>query len=305
MMGKTEEINMHGVNLILLTLEDFKACVNTEDGCNVCMLQYKDKTIIPFQKERFEEKRTYGIPILFPTPNRTRDQRFTFEGVQSDAVMHGLVKNSAFTVTRMFSNAEEAGVTAYIEIAPGDALYSLYPYHCRLSVTISVSSHCLNYQFEVCNLGRNRMPFGIALHPFFHLNMQEAEIIMDADTVMEKDEAFLPTGKLIRTEKTKFDLRTRRRSRDFELDDVYLCKEGNPKALIQDDTLKISVNASDFFSHMVVYTPLDAPFLCIEPQSCSTDAINLFTKGYEELSGLCVLGAGERKHTKVSFTVIL
>jgi aldose 1-epimerase len=43
---------------------------------------------------------------------------------------------------------------------------------------------------------------------------------------------------------------------------------------------------------MVIYTPPGEPFFCLENQTCSTDAHNLYDKGFREESGLRFAGAG-------------
>ncbi len=304
MSVSAEEMIWQGMPLLRLTCDELTAYVNLLDGCNVCMLHYKNRQIIPFQKERQETKKTYGIPILFPTPNRTRDHEFLFHGIRSEAVMHGIVKNHAFSLENLFTEGNKAGMTGALEIGPAGALYEMYPYHCRLTATITVSSHSLNYRFDVENLDSKPMPYGIGLHPFFHLNMDKTKVKLQADAVMEKDEAFLPTGHIVRTAGTKYDLSDWKKSTQLELDDVYLCNDNNPKAQIRDNKSGISINTDEFFKHMVVYTPEGAPFLCVEPQSCSTDAINMYTKGHEALSGLCVLEAGTKHSSEVSFSLI-
>lgn len=71
-MGKIEKTLLEGIEVYELTCEGIKAKVNVEDGFNLCYLEVLGKILIPFQKKRYEAGMTYGIPVLFPTPNRTR-----------------------------------------------------------------------------------------------------------------------------------------------------------------------------------------------------------------------------------------
>ena len=45
---------------------------------------------------------------------------------------------------------------------------------------------------------------------------------------------------------------------------------------------------------MVVYTPPGRPFFCMENQTCSTDAHNLYSKGLEKEAHLLIAGQGKK-----------
>ena len=54
----------------------------------------------------------------------------------------------------------------------------------------------------------------------------------------------------------------------------------------------LTLEASELFTHSVVYTPAGQPFFCVENQSCSTDAHNLYARGLEKEAHLTVLPPG-------------
>jgi aldose 1-epimerase len=51
----------------------------------------------------------------------------------------------------------------------------------------------------------------------------------------------------------------------------------------------VTLEASEIFKHMVVYTPSKRDFFCLENQTCSTDAHNLYEKGFTEEAHLLIL----------------
>jgi aldose 1-epimerase len=55
----------------------------------------------------------------------------------------------------------------------------------------------------------------------------------------------------------------------------------------------LTLRASAFFTHAVIYTPPAQPYFCVESQSCSTDAHNLHTRGLTAESHLATLKPGE------------
>jgi aldose 1-epimerase len=54
----------------------------------------------------------------------------------------------------------------------------------------------------------------------------------------------------------------------------------------------MTCKASADFTHLVVYTPQE-PWFCVENQTCSTDAHNLYTLGWDKESHLMVLEPGQ------------
>jgi aldose 1-epimerase len=60
----------------------------------------------------------------------------------------------------------------------------------------------------------------------------------------------------------------------------------------------MQLSTSNEFSHVVVYTP-NAPYFCIENQTCSTDAHNLYTRGYHKESGLEIVESGTSKKGEI------
>ena len=81
----------------------------------------------------------------------------------------------------------------------------------------------------------------------------------------------------------------------LRLDDVYFGATPESKVDVRYETIGMELRqrASADFTHVVVYTP-DRDFFCIENQTCSTDAHNLFAKGLEKESHLQILQPGKK-----------
>ena len=92
---------------------------------------------------------------------------------------------------------------------------------------------------------------------------------------------------------------------ELDLDDVfYGLAESKPQVIYYDKLGKtVTLTASDMFTHSVVYTPAQAPFFCIENQSCSTDAHNLYAQGLVDESHLLILDPGESMSSYVEIAV--
>src|SRR5438128_10778501 len=69
--------------------------------------------------------------------------------------------------------------------------------------------------------------------------------------------------------------------------------------------MRLRITASEAFTHMVIYTlpsEADGPFFCLENQTCSTDAINLHSRGLGEMAHLIELRPGESSDGFIQYT---
>jgi aldose 1-epimerase len=115
----------------------------------------------------------------------------------------------------------------------------------------------------------------------------------------------LPTGKLLDVEQP-YDLRRFQELADLTLDDIYTSviadEDGLARCFLKNDASRmqtvVEFNVRQF-PNIVIYTP-PAPrqAVCIEPNTCPTDAFNLHERGIE--SNVIALGAGASADFKVS-----
>ena len=66
---------------------------------------------------------------------------------------------------------------------------------------------------------------------------------------------------------------------------------------------KIVLKATADFTHLIVYVPAGEEFFCVENQTCSTDAHNMYDKGFEVESGLKFVCAGHTHSGSVKYAV--
>jgi aldose 1-epimerase len=149
----------------------------------------------------------------------------------------------------------------------------------------------------VANPAPKRLPFGFAFHPWFQILGTRAATYLrvPAQKHMEA-EGLLPTGRLVDLAGTPYDLREPVSLEVLKLDDVYwgLTPERVPGYEARDKGIKVSLGGSPEFTHMVVYTPPGKSFFCMENQTCSTDAHNLYAKGLEREAHLLIAEKGKK-----------
>ena len=124
---------------------------------------------------------------------------------------------------------------------------------------------------------------------------------------MEATPDLLPTGRLIEVAGTPFDLRRLVCVGSLDLDHVFTRLEPGCYARVEyrGSGLAVDLEATDDFSHLVLYTPRGERFFCLENQTCSTDAHNLFARGFAGVSGLKTVAPGAARQGEVRYTVTL
>jgi aldose 1-epimerase len=248
-----------------------------------------------------EHPTSYGIPVLFPFPNRIRDGAFTFEGRRYVVTppRHGFVRQRPWNVLSTgVSDEDGAWIISRFESTRYPEILAQFPWPFRLDVRYRLQGDTLHIETTVQHTGiQGAMPMGFGLHPYFHLP-ERGTIQVPAHRRWELTDS-LPTGKLLDVE-GRYDLRQPKDLREVGVvDDIWtdllVDAPGVLRCILQDlsSGLQTVLECDPLqFPHIVVYTP-PAPrrAICIEPYTCPTDAFNLQQRGVE--SHLLVLRPGD------------
>ncbi len=283
---------------------NLEALVVPEAGSNLVSLKVGGLEIL-FQPAEGGRKPglRYGFPILFPTPNRVRDSQFTFDGStyvfpanERTHFIHGLVHSLPWQTARLSANSRIASVETFLDWDPRQKDFSLFPIRHRISLRFTLDSGGVKLAFSVANHDVRRLPFGFGFHPYFQIISSRGGTYLHVPAQKHMEAiGLLPSGKLQDLENSPSDLRTPVSLERLNLDDVYwgMKPERAPGYEVPAAGLKVTLGASKEFTHMVVYTPPGKPFFCMENQTCSTDAHNLYMKGFERESHLLIADPGQ------------
>lgn len=283
-----------------------------DQGANLFSLTLGDQELLhqPQPLGALAEHRS-GTPVLFPMPNRVRDSVFQFEGIpfafpsnSGRNFIHGLVRDLPFRIDRVRADARGASVDFVLQWDEDQPAFALFPIRHQLTLTFTLGRLGIRIAYAVENQDRRKLPFGFALHPWFRVPGDRGQVFLrlPADKRMEAVER-LPTGKLVPVSGTPFDLRRPQPLQGLELDDVYfgMTPRSRPGFRLAETGIEMTLAGSGAFTHMVVYTPADKPFFCMENQTCSTDAHNLHAQGLRRQAHLIVLGPGKTAKGHVSW----
>ncbi len=302
----------YGYEQVTLAGAGHEARILPQAGFNLYHWTFEGEEILmePVDLSVFGTK--YGIPILFPTPNRIRNAVYTWQGREytmtkrgEKVLLHGLVKDEPFTVTRLEAGEDSAVCEAEIAILRENALYEGYPFACTLTVRYTLTAAGLRMDAFVRNEDEREMPFGFAVHPYFSKRGDAGRVSLTVPCrrYYEADEGRIPTGRLLPAE-GETDIHSRYRTvESLYLDHVFRGMTADMESKIRYEDIVVHIRASDCFRNAVVYTPHDRPGFCIEPQTCATNFINMHAQGLVDESGLMVLPAGRTFACWVDMTV--
>jgi len=260
--------------------------------------------------------RMTGIPVMYPTPNRVRNQtyrfnnvtyRMTFPGDDKPTRLHGIARDD--TTWRFGEPEIKPGAVVmktWYRLDETNPRFPAFPFRNSLTLEYTLMENCLKIIYTVENLDDKPLGFGIGFHPFWKVigTPDDVRIQVDIPSHMVAVDK-LPTGHLEPVQGTQFDLREPVPLSRLKLDDVYFgaSPESTVRFMYDAAGLEIRQTATSDFTHVVVYTP-GGDFFCIENQTCSTDAHNLYDRGFRPESGLQIVEPGSRASGSVTYTVI-
>ena len=257
-----------------------------------------------------------GIPILFPFPNRIAAGHYRWEGREyqlplppgrPDAI-HGFCLDRAWRVTQR--DASSATGTFQLSVDAPDRL-PCWPADFLIEVRYEVTGARLHSTIRVTNPDTKPLPWGFGTHPYFRLPIgssgDPAKCIYRAAAHEQWPlENNLPSGTPV-APATEGDITRGIRHGSVALDDVYtkLVPERNHHECAIRDEASGRTMVQSFgieFRELVVFTPPPRPHVvCLEPYTCTTNAINLQAQGVD--AGWDVLDPGVTFETWIDIEV--
>jgi aldose 1-epimerase len=283
-------------------------------GSNLCRFRVGGSSVIDFDRQLLLARDFTGTPVLYPTPNRVRGGVFRWEGESyrqckggRPVLEHGLAHSEPWQEAGPVAEERGARLETWLEFREGAAVFESFPFPHRLSLEFLLGPRGVTVTYRIRNLGSREIPFGFGLHPYFMKLSGDSGtwVSLPAWSVMDATSDLLPTGKLTPVVGTVYDLRKPVPVGSLDLDHVFTGIRRGRHARIQLRTagMQIHLEATRDFSHLVLYTPRGERFFCLENQTCSTDAHNLFDRGFAVESGLKTVKPGAEHSGSVTYAI--
>jgi len=230
--------------------------------------------------------------VLIPFPGRVREGRYAFDGqnYQMDKndkegpnAIHGFLR----TVLWDIDAQTDTQVTFSAGIGPQD--HAGYPFSLRAEVTWQATPTGLSCAFNVQNTGSTLAPVAAGFHPYFTAGTEfinSSVLELPFDSILEYDDAMLPTGRVLPVEHTANDFRSAHAIEDTVFNTCFLhpqrTKGGKAVIVLSSPAAghTVSVTLGPSVNYVVLYSgdPLPADHrrraLAIEPMTCGSDAFN-------------------------------
>jgi aldose 1-epimerase len=256
-----------------------------------------------------------GIPVLFPFPNRIRDGRFDWQGKSYQLppndpsgknAIHGFACRKPWRAVGQGADDRNAWLTGEFRgsVDAPESL-ALWPGDYQIRLTYRVEGSGLRLEAEVTNPGAAGLPFGLGYHPYFRVPLLPGAAADDCWVQAHARESWdlhenLPDGTR-RPVSADLDLTRPRQVTGLSLDHLLTALgEGDRPARSglhvrasleqRPEAVGVHLLTCAAFRELVVFTPPHRQAFCLEPYTCTTDAINLQQQGVD--AGLIVLAPG-------------
>ena len=307
---KKEFVGNFNVIKLMSTSEDTYCLVASDFGANMLKYCYKGTAVIDYDEDVADIGGFTGCPVLFPTPNRVKDCKTKYNGVEytqmkhgEPHLLHGYAYDAVFKVDDMKEEENFASVTLSFEMKKGDEVLKSYPFENKLAITYTLYNGGVKITSNIKNNSEAVMPYGFAIHPYFFFK-GDAKFSVPSDEYVETTSQYIPTRKILKTEDNFPGINDGVLVSNKLFNEDFIMRSGEYATLeLIDEGLKITLVALDCFKHLVVYYPDNPEFICIENQTCSIDANNMHLDGLADYANQRFLIPGEEENLTVDIQV--
>lgn len=240
-------------------------------------------------------------PILFPFVGRLKDGMFHYRGKE-----YGPEDNHGFAPTAMYTPVEVTKTSVRMQMIVSDEIRRIWPFDFSFLAVFELEQASLKITYEVNNLGKETMPYGLGSHPGFNVPLSDSlefeDYYIEFPFSNGVEKVVSSSGSEVYKEMK--GLRLPLKHELFDNDAVVLLKTGGKAVLKSDkDSRRVIVDYPECrycaLWHKVKYP---APYVCIEPWvslSLRYDEITDIEKrpDYVKLEG------GETKRHTLSITI--
>lgn len=290
--------------------------INPGRGNNAFQMRVKGKDVVRFPHASVEEylksagRGMAGVPFLGPWANRMDEMAFYANGKKytfnpelgnvrpgaNNIPIHGFLTNAPqWQVVEAKSDGKSAWATSRLEFYKQPQWMAQWPFAHTIEMTYRLQDGALEVFTKLDNLSAEAMPVAIGFHPYFQVN--DAPRDQWTFGIAAKTEWLLAPTKIPTGEKRPIEQTLPKPQggslQGLSLDHVFgdLARDGSGKATmwVQGKSEKVEVVFGPNYRAVVVYAPQGANnnFICFEPMTGITNAVNLAHKGlYAELQSI-------------------
>lgn len=244
---------------LILTCGHIETTIAPHRGAIVTSLRIDGRELLYFDEATFNDPAKNvrgGIPLLFPTPGKLENDRWSYGPQSGTLPQHGFARNLPWTIEATGESS------ATLLLSSSDVTRSAYPWDFEARLTYAVSPNSLRIELVVKNASESPMPFAFGLHPYFLVrNKAKARIPTSATRAFDNvSKTTVPFS--------GFDLTAN------EVD-LHLIDHGSTRGILDlGDGVQIAIDTSPEFIRWVVWTVAGKDYVCLEPWTAPGNALN-------------------------------
>jgi galactose mutarotase-like enzyme len=253
-----------------------------------------------------EHGKTMGIPLLYPWANRLSRPGYEAAGTRvtlpepdgrygldpNGLPIHGALPGDLRWEITDGHDGDALLAASLVWDDPG--LLDLFPFVHELRFEAHADDTGLQIVIELWATGEDQVPVSFGFHPYLvpspTVGRSEWRVSLGASQRLVLDDHMIPTGATRTLDPTRFQLG------DESWDDGLCGLTAPPQFSVATDERTVTVTLDEGYGFAQVYAPPGEDFICFEPMTAPTDALN-------SGDGLIVLAPGETHRARFSVTV--
>jgi aldose 1-epimerase len=305
------ERTVEGFTALTLASGDLEAAFVPDAAMVGCSLVHRGEELLGLRgglRAYVAERKTMGIPLLYPWANRLGRTRFAVAGrdVNLESVtpplrrdgqglpMHGQLSGiGGWRVTRHEADGDGAALAATFAFGEAGGLTDAFPFPHTLTVEATLAAGTLTIATTVEADAGGPVPVAFGFHPYLRLPVDRGawEVEVPVREALLLDDQMLPTGGRVpvTVEPGPLGVRT--------FDDAYVAPSAGRPFVLAGGGRRIEVAFLEGFPFAQVFAPADDDVVAFEPMTAPTNAL------VDGGAALPVLAAGERFRAEFSITV--
>ncbi|WP_281239467.1 aldose 1-epimerase family protein [Flavobacterium praedii] len=238
-------------------------------------------------------------PVLFPIVGTLKNNTYQYENAEYQLSRHGFAREMEFELIDKQENS------ATFSLLSTPATKEKYPFDFELHLIYTIENNSLKLEYKVFNNGKTRMPFSIGAHPAFDLpgNFENYSLLFEKEAPLQY---YLLEDGLISKTTNDLPLNKNQLQLNYKLfeNDALVFKKIDPKTItiLENSKPFLKVSYADF-PDLGIWTPPNAPFICIEPWFGYSDTVDQFGSLLNK-EGIQILEAKATFHSTFSIEII-
>jgi galactose mutarotase-like enzyme len=211
---------------------------------------------------------TFGVPLLYPWANRL-DRRIDSPLVRLDP--HGLPIHGILAASPHWQVVSDEPLTARLDFGAYPDYLAVFPYPHVVEVSVRREPRAQTVTTRVTPTGDVAVPIAFGWHPYLQIPgvpRGEWDVTLPLTRHLVLDDRQIPTGEV---EPVEYPQPLRLEDRDF--DDGYAGVADGARFAVTGGDRTIEVTFDRGYPYGQVFAPHDQEFICFEPMTAPTNAL--------------------------------